>query len=73
GKEGKQKKHYEVVVENGKEISRKLLKTVTVEESKDRVVALGTKVASPVSTATVSRGNDSVAKEFYVNSTAYTA
>ncbi|MBO1515113.1 G5 and 3D domain-containing protein [Metabacillus bambusae] len=73
GKEGKQKKHYEVVVENGKEISRKLLKTETVEESKDRVVALGTKVASPVSTATVSRGNDSVAKEFYVSSTAYTA
>jgi uncharacterized protein YabE (DUF348 family) len=73
GKEGKQKKHYEVVVENGKEISRKLLKTETVEESKDRVVALGTKVASPVSTATVSRGNDSVANEFYVNSTAYTA
>ncbi|OAS85735.1 G5 and 3D domain-containing protein [Metabacillus litoralis] len=73
GKEGKLKKHYEVVVENGKEISRKLLKKETVEESKDRVVALGTKVASPVSTATVSRGNDSVAKEFYVNSTAYTA
>jgi uncharacterized protein YabE (DUF348 family) len=73
GKEGKQKKHYEVVIENGKEISRKLLKTETVEESKDRVVALGTKVASPVSTATVSRGNDSVAKEFYVSSTAYTA
>ncbi|WP_338787885.1 ubiquitin-like domain-containing protein [Metabacillus sp. FJAT-53654] len=73
GKEGKLKKHYEVVVENGKEISRKLLKKETVEESKDRVVALGTKIASPVSTATVSRGNDSVAKEFYVNSTAYTA
>ncbi|QNF27716.1 G5 and 3D domain-containing protein [Metabacillus elymi] len=73
GKEGKLKKHYEVVVENGKEISRKLLKKETVEESKNRVVALGTKVASPVSTATVSRGNDSVAKEFYVNSTAYTA
>ncbi|MGM0877663.1 MAG: ubiquitin-like domain-containing protein [Bacillota bacterium] len=73
GKEGKQQKHYEVVMENGKEISRKLLKTKTVEESKDRVVALGTKVAQPVSTASVSRGNDSVAKEFYVNSTAYTA
>jgi uncharacterized protein YabE (DUF348 family) len=73
GKEGKQKKHFEVVLENGKEISRKLLKTETVEESKDRVVVLGTKAAQPVSTVSVSRGNDSVAKEFYVNSTAYTA
>jgi uncharacterized protein YabE (DUF348 family) len=73
GKEGKKQKHYEVVMENGKEISRKLLKTKTVEESKDRVVALGTKIAQPISTASVSRGNDSVAKEYYVSSTAYTA
>ncbi|WP_299094523.1 G5 and 3D domain-containing protein [uncultured Metabacillus sp.] len=73
GKEGKQKKHFEVVIKNGKEFSRKLLKTETVEESEARVVALGTKAVQPVSTATVSRGNDSVAKEFYVRSTAYTA
>jgi uncharacterized protein YabE (DUF348 family) len=73
GKEGKREKHYEVVKENGKEISRKLLKTETVEESKNRVVALGTKVVQTVSTASVSRNNDSVKKEFYVKSTAYTA
>ena len=73
GKEGKREKHYEVVKENGKEVSRKLLKTETVEESKNRVVALGTKPAQTVSTASVSRNNDSVKKEFYVNSTAYTA
>ncbi|QGQ43919.1 G5 and 3D domain-containing protein [Metabacillus sediminilitoris] len=73
GKEGKQEKHFEVIIENGKEKSRKLLKTVTVAESEDRVVALGTRAAQPTSTATVSRGNDSVANEFYVNSTAYTA
>ncbi|MGM7724487.1 ubiquitin-like domain-containing protein [Metabacillus sp. Hm71] len=73
GKEGKQKKHFEIVIKNGKEFSRKLLKTETVEESEARVVALGTKAVQPVSTATVSRGNDSVAKEFYVRSTAYTA
>lgn len=73
GKEGTKQKHYEVVMENGKEISRKLLKTKTVEESKDRVVALGTKIAQPISTASVSRGNDSVSKEYYVSSTAYTA
>ncbi|MFZ0444651.1 MAG: 3D domain-containing protein, partial [Bacillus sp. (in: firmicutes)] len=73
GKEGKREKHYEVVKENGKEISRKLLKTETVEESKNRVVALGTKPAQTVRTASVSRNNDSVEKEFYVNATAYTA
>ncbi len=72
GKEGKQEKHYEVTVKNGQEVSRKLLKTETVQKSEDRVVALGTK---PVQTSAVlaSRGNDSVSKEFYVNSTAYTA
>lgn len=73
GKEGKQEKHYEVILENGKEVSRKLLKTETVQESEDRVVALGTKVVQQTSTTTVSRGNDSVAKELYVSSTAYTA
>lgn len=73
GKEGKQKKHYEVVLENGKEISRDLIKTETLEESQDRVVALGTKAVQQTSTATVSRGNDSVTKEFYAHSTAYTA
>ncbi|MBM7606581.1 uncharacterized protein YabE (DUF348 family) [Metabacillus crassostreae] len=73
GKEGKQKKHYEVVLENGKEVSRDLIKTETLEESQDRVVALGTKAVQQTNTATVSRGNDSVAKEFYAHSTAYTA
>jgi uncharacterized protein YabE (DUF348 family) len=73
GKEGKQEKHFEVIIENGKEKTRKLLKTITVAESKDRVVALGTKEVQQTSTATVSRGNDSVANEMYVNSTAYTA
>jgi len=72
GKEGKQEKHYEVTLENGQEVARKLLKTETVQKSEDRVVALGTKVVQ-TSTASVSRGNDSVSKEFYVNSTAYTA
>ncbi len=72
GKEGKQEKHYEVTLENGKEIDRKLIKTETVQKSEDRVVALGTKAVQS-SSATVSRGNESVSKEYYVNSTAYTA
>ena len=73
GKEGKQEKHFEVVKENGKEVSRKLLKTETIAKSEDRIVALGTKVAQSVSTATVSRGNGAVGKELIVSSTAYTA
>ncbi|MFD1736889.1 ubiquitin-like domain-containing protein [Bacillus salitolerans] len=70
GVKGKVAKHYEIILENGKEISRELVKTETLSESKDRVVAIGTKVATqPVA----SRGSGKVAKEFYVNSTAYTA
>lgn len=72
GKEGKQEKHYEVTIKNGQEVTRKLLKTETVQKSEDRVVALGTKVVQ-TSTTVASRGNDAVSKEFYVNSTAYTA
>lgn len=71
GEEGKLAKHYEVVLENGKEVSRNLIKTETLKESKQRVVAVGTKeIVKQVSRGT-SSGN--VAKEFYVSSTAYTA
>jgi uncharacterized protein YabE (DUF348 family) len=70
GETGKVAKHYEVIIENGKEVSRELLKTETLKESKDRIVAVGTKV---VQQPQVSRGNDKVAKEFTVSSTAYTA
>lgn len=69
GQEGLVKKEYEVILENGKEVSRKLINESKLKEKQDKVVAVGTKV----STQTVSRGNDNVAKEFYVSSTAYTA
>ncbi len=69
GQEGLKTKEYEVVLENGKEVSRTLLKETQVKEKQDKVVAVGTKV----STQTVSRGSDSVSKEFFVTSTAYTA
>lgn len=69
GQEGLVKKEYEVVIENGKEVSRKLINEVTVKEKRDKVVAVGTKTT----TQTVSRGSDNVSKEFYVSSTAYTA
>lgn len=69
GQKGKVAKHFEVVLENGKEVSRTLIKTETLQESKDKVVAVGTKVQQ----TQVSRGSGTVAKEFYVSSTAYTA
>jgi uncharacterized protein YabE (DUF348 family) len=69
GEEGKVAKHYEVVLENGKEVSRDLIKTETLKDSKERVVAVGTREI----VQQVSRGTGNVVKEFYVSSTAYTA
>jgi len=72
GKEGLLKKEYEVTKENGKEIDRKLVAEKTVQESQNKIVAVGTKVM----VAQVSRGNNTVAangKEMYVEATAYTA
>jgi uncharacterized protein YabE (DUF348 family) len=76
GVEGRVAKHYEVMIENGKEVSRKLIKTENIKEGKDRVVAVGSKVVKPVAKTAavqVSRDDGKVAKEFYVRSTAYTA
>ncbi|MCM3667117.1 ubiquitin-like domain-containing protein [Mesobacillus subterraneus] len=70
GQEGLLSKHYEVILENGKEVSRKLVSEKKVKEKQDKVVAMGTKVI----VAQVSRGTSEPAgKEFYVTSTAYTA
>ncbi len=44
GSEGKQEKHYEVVLENGKEVSRELKKTEVVKQKSDRIVSVGTQV-----------------------------
>jgi uncharacterized protein YabE (DUF348 family) len=72
GQQGLIEKKYEVVKENGKEVSRKLVSEKTVKESQDKIVSVGTKVL----VAQVSRGTSSSApsggKEFYVSSTAYT-
>ncbi|MCY9188855.1 G5 and 3D domain-containing protein [Bacillus mojavensis] len=82
GKEGKLKKHYEVVKENGEEVSRELVKEETAEQSKDKVVAIGTKQSGPKiekvsasgdSKPVVSRSNESTGKVMTVSSTAYTA
>ncbi len=83
GKKGLVKKKFEVVKENGKEISRKLISEETVKKSQDKIVSVGTKVL----VAQVSRGRSSSSsshstsqstsapsggREFYVSSTAYT-
>lgn len=75
GSKGLVEKHYEVILENGKEVSRKLVKEETKKESKDRIVAVGTRQVSP----SVSRGGYSQpsravsGKSFTVTATAYTA
>nr|WP_243355819.1 G5 and 3D domain-containing protein [Bacillus litorisediminis] len=70
GREGQVSKVYQVVLENGKEVSRKLVETKTLQESQNKIVAVG----NQVQTASISRGSAPVSgKEFYVNSTAYTA
>ncbi|MCM3570816.1 G5 and 3D domain-containing protein [Neobacillus mesonae] len=68
GKRGLVSKQYEVTLENGKEVSRKLMSEQTVQEKKDKVVAVGTKETE----LQVSRGEET-GTEYYVTATAYTA
>lgn len=71
GRDGKIEKHYEVVLEDGEEVSREFLKEEVVKESKDRVVAVGTKASTP----SVSRGSSSNSGGSWqtFSATAYTA
>ncbi len=69
GKNGKVKKEYEVTLENGKEVKRKLQKEDILKESQDHIVAVGTKRV----TKSVSRSAPSGGKTLYMASTAYTA
>lgn len=78
GEEGLVEKKYEVTLENGEEVERKLLNEEVKKESEKRVVAVGTKeevkTATVASAATVSRGDsESSSKTFYMEATAYTA
>ncbi|BAQ09488.1 DNA polymerase III subunits gamma and tau [Bacillus sp. OxB-1] len=77
GEKGKVSRKFEIVKENGKVVSRKVVQETTLKEPRKKIVAVGTKkaVASATTpTGAVSR-NDSAAggKEFYVTATAYTA
>ncbi|MDQ1143350.1 uncharacterized protein YabE (DUF348 family) [Bacillus sp. SORGH_AS 510] len=69
GMHGLVSRQYEVVLENGKEVSRKLISEQNLKEKKDKIVAVGTKDLA----LQVSRGAVETGKEFYVSSTAYTA
>jgi uncharacterized protein YabE (DUF348 family) len=69
GKHGRVSKQYEVLIENGKEVTRKLISEQKIAEKQDKVVAVGTKDLS----LQVSRGADESGQEFYVTATAYTA
>ncbi|WP_338471263.1 ubiquitin-like domain-containing protein [Niallia sp. XMNu-256] len=68
GKEGLIKKTYEIVKENGKEVSRTVLNESVTREKQDQVVAVGNKEVVQIA----SRGSES-GKEIHVTSTAYTA
>ncbi|WP_025783686.1 G5 and 3D domain-containing protein [Sporosarcina sp. D27] len=81
GENGKVRKRFEIVKENGKEVSRNLIREHVVAHPKTKVVSVGSKVAlasaapksSTVKTS-VSRGNGSESgKVMYMNATAYTA
>lgn len=81
GEKGIISRDYEVVKENGKEVSRTLIAESTIKEPKKQIVSIGTKVvvadasASVAKSTTVSRSDSAPAsgKEFYVTATAYTA
>ncbi|ULT59659.1 ubiquitin-like domain-containing protein [Neobacillus drentensis] len=69
GKQGRVSRQYEVVLENGREVSRKLINEQNILQKQDKVVAVGTKDLA----LQVSRGEAPNGQEFYVTATAYTA
>ncbi len=81
GKKGSVERKFEIVKENGKEVSRTLLSERVIEEPQKKIVAVGSKVVvasayNKKSNVAVSRGSSSApsgGKEFYVTATAYTA
>jgi uncharacterized protein YabE (DUF348 family) len=68
GQQGLVSREYEVILENGKEVSRKIISEQHLKEKQDKVVAVGTKALENQ----VSRGAET-GTEFYVSTTAYTA
>ncbi|WP_322555743.1 ubiquitin-like domain-containing protein [Sporosarcina beigongshangi] len=81
GKKGTVSREFEIVKENGKEVSRKLLAEKVITEPQKKIVAVGSKVmlasaSTGRSGVGISRSNTdapSGGQEFYVTATAYTA
>lgn len=81
GKKGSVQREFEIVKENGKEVSRTLLSEKVIKEPQKKIVSIGSRVMVASATTskknvTVSRGDSSApagGKEFYVTATAYTA
>lgn len=69
GRKGLVSKKYEIILENGNEVSRKLISEQVLTAKQDKVVAVGTKDLS----VQVSRGDAETGVEYYVTATAYTA
>ncbi|MEH6890971.1 3D domain-containing protein [Bacillus sp. JJ864] len=67
GIEGKKKKVFAVIKEDGNEVLRNLQKEEIVQEEKSRIVAVGTKEEEHI----LSDAEGVVANEFYVQATAY--
>ncbi|HLQ72891.1 MAG TPA: ubiquitin-like domain-containing protein [Bacillota bacterium] len=85
GKEGLVEKEYEIIYENGKEVDRKVLNETVKKESKNKVVAVGTKEAPSnlqtlgsssnkgSSSSSSSSSKPSGGKEMVMQASAYTA
>jgi resuscitation-promoting factor RpfB len=69
GKKGLKEKHFEVTFINGVEQNRLLTEEKVVTKQQNKIVAIGTKPR----TVSAFKTTDNVAKEFYVEATAYTA
>ncbi|MBE1556193.1 G5 and 3D domain-containing protein [Sporosarcina limicola] len=81
GKKGTISRKFEVVKENGKEVSRELVEEKTITKAENKIVAVGSKVViasvpkANSSRVAVSRSTSAApegGKEFYVTATAYT-
>ncbi|GGM36773.1 hypothetical protein GCM10011351_23650 [Paraliobacillus quinghaiensis] len=70
GETGLVEKKYEVTLENGEEVERKLVSEEVKKESKKRVVAVGTKKIQQFASRS---GDDISGKTLYMKATAYTA
>ncbi|MED3560960.1 ubiquitin-like domain-containing protein [Bacillus xiapuensis] len=69
GQKGLVSREFEVFYENGKEVSRELIREQKLKEKQDKIVAVGAKELD----LQVSRGENETGQEFYVSTTAYTA